>query len=345
MIYANRYFMSLALCLAAQLMCGQVNELMLTVKPGKDLTNKGTTVDALKNDTMTQHVAGMKELKHFLHEHSTTPHTDHDYTGHDIQLIHHPGYISAMHTRYNLPAWVAHAVTKYNLEHPQEGVKHDSSVYPSDPDYPALKGNAYQSSGYDHGHLAPAGDFRHDKTLYDDCFKMSNMSPQHGCLNQKGWCVLEDYCRIWTKEEAEGSVSYLVSGPVLLQQPHASVFIDSLCLKKGVTVYVPRYFFKAICLYNEQTKTARAIAFIVPNQELSPKGLNHYAVSIDELEELIDWDLFSTLPDKLEAATEGSMGHFNFSYESKLFECIDKDCEKVYGNRMKPEERKVLKCK
>ncbi len=339
-------FFCVPLCLASCLITAQVNSLMLTVKPGNDLTNIKPAAHALNNDTLAWHDANAKELKSFVHDHiSASAHTDNEYTGSDIKMINHPGYISAMSTTYNIPAWVTHAITKYNLEHPEPGVKHDSSVYPSDKDYPSIKGNAYQSSGYDHGHLAPAGDFRHSKEQYDDCFKMTNMSPQHGCFNQKGWCVLEDYCRIWTKEETQGSVSYIVSGPVLIQNKHKSVFIDSLCIKKGVTVFVPRYFFKAICLYNEKNKTARAIAFIVPNKELSPKNLDKYAVPVDALEELIGWDLFSSLPDKLEAATESAIGQFNFSYDKKEFECIDKDCDKVYTNRVKPEERKVLICK
>ncbi len=338
----NINLIAVFLFLYGNLMLGQINDLMLIVKPGKDLTSKSFLIHTIKNDTSIHLSDDIKELKLSINKDKLID--DKEYTGSDIKIINHSGYSSAMNKTYNLPAWVAHAVTKYNLEHPDPEVKRVASSYPSDQQYPNLKSNAYQSSGYDHGHLAPARDFKHNKTQFAECFYMTNMSPQHGCLNQKGWCVLEDYCRIWTKED-EDAVSYIVSGPLLIKNTSKSIFIDSLCIKKGLTVFVPSYFFKAICIYNAKHNTARAIAFIVPNKELSVKNLNQYSISIDELEEIVELDLFSSLPDALENVTENTIGKFNFSYDKKEFDCIDKDCDKMYVKRVKPDTRKVLNCK
>lgn len=338
------YHLTVFVFLCGNLMLGQINDLMLVIKPGKDLTTKPALTQHIKSDSSTRVSDDITELKSLINKDKLITHTDNEYTGNDIKIINHSGFISAMNKTYNLPAWVAHAVTKYNLEHPDPEVKRDASSYPSDPSYTIIKSNAYQSSGYDHGHLAPARDFKHSKTQFAECFYMTNMSPQHGCLNQKGWCVLEDYCRIWTKEDGD-AVSYIVSGPLLTKHTSKSIFIDSLCIKTGLTVFVPRYFFKAICIYNEKNKTARAIAFVVANKELSVKNLDKYAIPIDELEELLELDFFSSLPDKLESSTESLIGKFNFLYDKKEFDCIDKDCDKMYVKRVKPDKRKVLNCK
>jgi endonuclease G len=52
----------------------------------------------------------------------------------------------------------------------------------------------YFKSGYDKGHMAPAGDASTDAEMYDT-FLMTNMTPQVPSLNRESWRVLEENTR------------------------------------------------------------------------------------------------------------------------------------------------------
>ena len=79
-------------------------------------------------------------------------------------------------------------------------------AYSRDPEYSTIKRNAYASSGYDHGHMAPARVFKWDSLAWLESFYMTNMAPQHGCFNQKGWCHLISHCRQWAKNDSNNTI-------------------------------------------------------------------------------------------------------------------------------------------
>jgi DNA/RNA endonuclease G (NUC1) len=80
----------------------------------------------------------------------------------------------------NVAKWVIYKIsdsilsTKLDLDRPT------SPRYPQDPDYIVLPKDVYTSTGYDSGHLAPAGDFKFNEKAYFDTFYVTNMSPQYG---------------------------------------------------------------------------------------------------------------------------------------------------------------------
>ena len=51
----------------------------------------------------------------------------------------------------------------------------------------------YKYSGYDRGHLAPAGDMKSSNTGMSESFFMSNISPQTPSFNRGGWKKLESF--------------------------------------------------------------------------------------------------------------------------------------------------------
>ncbi len=69
----------------------------------------------------------------------------------------------------------------------------------------------YRGSGYDRGHLLPAGDMRKSHTSMSETFYLSNMSPQVPAFNRGIWSTLESIVRNWA---VEGMV-YVVTGGVL----------------------------------------------------------------------------------------------------------------------------------
>lgn len=273
----------------------------------------------------------LKKLLHPLHDHEVLNNSD-------LSIVKHPGYTSVMHDKFRIPAWVAHSINGPQLKAPGKYKREDN--YPKDSLYPALKSDLYSSSGYDHGHLAPARDFKHDKAQYAESNNMTNMSPQYACFNQKGWCYLESLCREWAMEDSSSEM-YIVSGPILNPNITADLFIDTLCIKEDLKVYVPHYFFKAICIYNKENHELKTIGFLVPNEDVDNAEIPLLKCSIDELEAISGLNFFSALPDKLENAAESVIPSMDFSYKS---ECGTKSCLTVYGKRIRPEKRIKLKC-
>ena len=150
----------------------------------------------------------------------------------------------------------------------------------------------YRGSGYDRGHLAPAGDMTWDKEAMSQSFLLSNMSPQSPSFNRGIWADLEATIR--TFAATEGSV-YVVTGPVLTDGPYDTIGDNG--------VSIPNAYYKVVLDYNEPEK--KAIGFVLPN-EGSDKDLSKFATSVDEIEELTEIDFFPQLPDEEETVLESS---------------------------------------
>ena len=197
----------------------------------------------------------------------------------DDQIIKHTAYTLAYVEEYEQAKWVAYKLEQKNLDRGKnsregESFKPDPSVntgsaLPSD----------YSKSGYDRGHLAPAGDFNYDKKLLTETFFMSNMSPQKPELNRGKWNELEQQVRYWLRFDKE---LYIVSGPI---------FSDKMKrIGKKNKISVPPAYFKIIL----DIKNKKAIAFIMPNEVFHDK-IQNYIVSIDKIEAKTGIDFFPQL--------------------------------------------------
>lgn len=248
------------------------------------------------------------------------------------QLVEHRGFISCMNTEFNVPKWVYHKVSYSLLQ--GSGLERESA-YSKDPEYPSLKTNAYASSGYDHGHLAPAADFKRDEEVYAESFLMTNMSPQHGCFNQKGWCMLESNVRKWAFD-TPGSEFYIFSGSILDNSE------DALCLPDGTTVTVPDSFFKVVA-ERRKGKFVRGIAFVIPNGDINGTEVEATKTTIDDVERITGLNFFSVLSTADEKAVEKKVA--NYPIED-LAECPKRNtpCSKVYAGRTTPDKRTKLVC-
>jgi endonuclease G len=61
----------------------------------------------------------------------------------------------------------------------------------------------YASTGYDKGHMAPAGDASSIKEMHET-FLMTNMTPQKPTLNRESWRVLEEHTRnLFSKSKSD----------------------------------------------------------------------------------------------------------------------------------------------
>lgn len=61
----------------------------------------------------------------------------------------------------------------------------------------------YAGTGYDKGHMAPAGDSSSIKEMYET-FLMTNMTPQKPTLNREAWRMLEEHTRdLFSKSKSD----------------------------------------------------------------------------------------------------------------------------------------------
>lgn len=207
----------------------------------------------------------------------------------DFQIIHHYAYSLAYNENAEQAAWVIYRITADNLNGDvkrKNYFKQDTSVATG-----SASNADYDKSGYDKGHLAPAADMSWDERAMNESFLLSNMSPQRKGFNRDAWKKLEEQIRIWaTKEET----LYIVVGPVL----H-----DSLPVIGKNKVAVPEYFFKVVL--DVSLPEYKGIGFLMKNEK-TKRPLHHFAVTIDSVEIFTGFDLFSALPDELEAAIESA---------------------------------------
>lgn len=247
------------------------------------------------------------------------------------EYIFNYAYNACIDNEYNLPLWVSHYLNSDLLKNE---FNDRPANYPSDNQFPALKSNAYSSTGYDHGHLAPAADFKWSKYAYLQSFLMTNMSPQNGCFNQKGWCHLEGTVRKWV-EENKNLELFIVSGCVV------DTIVDTLCLSNDFKIYVPKYYYKVV-LGMEPGKKPFCIGYLVPNEDIPTFEIKQFEKSVRSIEELTGLDFFSFLSRKVQDDIENKVGIVKY-YSTKI-SCPDKSCESIYDNRVLPEERTKYKC-
>ena len=199
------------------------------------------------------------------------------------------GYRASYNADNRQPNYVTWTLTPQRL---QGDAKRRSSFYED----PELADDAksllsdYSRSGYDRGHLCPAGDNKWSLTAMIESFLLSNICPQKHTLNSGDWRVLEEACRTWAAEQ--GDTLHIVAGPLFDRE-------KSGWLKKRVRI--PSAFFKTIV--NLRPGKEHGIAFIFRNTT-DDQPLQQAACTIDEVERLTGYDFYAELPDALQARLE-----------------------------------------
>ena len=209
--------------------------------------------------------------------------------GSNDQIIRHSRYTLRYREQYEQADWVAYRLTSDEAE---SYLSRAGNQFKPDP--LVQTGSAvpqdYTRSGYDRGHLAPAGDFNLSTTEKSESFYMSNISPQAPQFNRGIWNDLEQKMRDWARRDGE---MYLVTGPVL--KPNLET------IGRNNQIAVPEQYYKiALCLTD---KKPRMIGFLLKN-EPSNQSLKTFVVSVDEIEKLTGIDFFARLPDALERQLE-----------------------------------------
>ncbi len=180
------------------------------------------------------------------------------------EIIQHTYYTLSYIEKHEQPEWVYYMLTPNML------IKNASRTDDFRPDHKVTTGSAsladYKASGYDRGHLCPAGDMVHSHKSMSESFYLSNMSPQTPSFNRGGWKKLEAIVRTWGSEDT----IHVVTG---------SVFKDNIGTIGVNNVTIPGYYYKVIYAPAKQ----QMIGFIMPNTKIT-NNITSYVLSVDEVE-------------------------------------------------------------
>lgn len=203
-------------------------------------------------------------------------------------ILRRKGYTASYNPATRIPNWVAWHLT---ASHTSGTAKRNGMKFQEDYDVPEPRANTYDytQSGYDRGHMCPAGDNKWSPTAMEQSFLLSNACPQNRNLNAGGWNSLEQQCRTWANDYGD---IYIVSGPILFNQKHKTIG------KHKVTV--PEAFFKVILCMRD---TPKAIGFIYRNAPGAHQR-SDYVNTVDQVERITGLDFFAALPDDIENKVE-----------------------------------------
>lgn len=202
-------------------------------------------------------------------------------------IVTHNSYTFSYSEKHEQAEWVAYELKQSDLSNnsfERPYFNEDKSVKTQSADW-----RNYKKSGYDRGHLCPAGDRKYTYEAYKETFLTSNISPQDREFNAGIWNRLEQKVRFWA-DKYDGV--YVVTGGVLKGDMETIGYED---------VSVPNEFYKIVVDVTDGKH--KAISFLIPNKP-SNKSFYEYVVSIDEIEAKTGIDFFADLPDSIEDKLE-----------------------------------------
>ena len=206
------------------------------------------------------------------------------------EIVKHNYYTLSYSEKHEQAEWVAYELNKNHTS--KNDFKRPYFVEDREVKSNSADWRNYKKSGYDKGHLCPAGDRTFNYDAFHETFLTSNISPQNHEFNRGIWNRLEQKTRFWAKKY-DGV--YVITGGVL-QGEMKSIGEED--------VSVPNYFYKIIM--DTSNGEYKAIAFLIPNQASSESYYN-YVVSIDEIEKVTKIDFFPILEDSIENKLESEI--------------------------------------
>lgn len=208
------------------------------------------------------------------------------------QIIRHTAYTLQYNEANEQPDWVAYFLTSSRLSGNAgrtDNFREDSLVTTG-----SAQLDDYKRTGYDRGHMAPAGDFKWSQNAMSESFLLSNMSPQIHAFNAGIWEALENQVRSWAA--ADGDTIFIAAGPVL------KTGLPAIGARKKLTV--PEYYYKA--LLRKSSRGLGSVAFLM-RHEKSSKPLSAFAITVDSLEQVTGINFFSRLPAAVQAEVESKI--------------------------------------
>jgi endonuclease G len=206
------------------------------------------------------------------------------------QHIVHKGFELVFDENARIPEWTAYELTAEEVAGTAPRGRH----FDIDPEVHGVQADNedYRNTGWDRGHMVPAGDMKLDDQMMRESFYFSNICPQNRNLNGGDWKTLEELCRIYAQRYEK---VFIVCGPIIGNNLYGRLGPHQ--------VIIPDAFFKVLLV---ETKNGYASIGFIMNNEAGHKPLTTYVRTVDEVEEITGLDFFSLLPDKVEKKVEAT---------------------------------------
>jgi len=219
-------------------------------------------------------------------------------------LLENTANVAAYSGNHKQASWVFYGLGRNEL---RSCVERGNNFYPDSrlPANQAAQLSDYKGSGYDRGHLSPAGDNRWSPEAMKESFALSNMSPQPGRFNSGIWARLENLVRAWAKN-LDGL--WVTTGPILSEK---------LPTIGAGRVAVPAYYYKV--LSTREPGHGSAIAFLLPSDASGDMG--KYAMSVDRLEEITGLDFLVGMDGEEEAESKFDLNGWDIKAKFQYFPC------------------------
>lgn len=223
-----------------------------------------------------------------------------DYTPKsDGEVINHTYYTLSYDETHEQAEWVYYELTLSDIN----GTVSRTDDFRPDPHVSTQSAQLsdYKGSGYDRGHLYPAGSSKESRKAMSESFYMSNMSPQSPGFNRGIWRSLESTVRGWTADKGK---LYVVTGPV---------FRNNLGRIGASNVTIPGYYYKVIYSPSDE----KMLGILLPNRK-GERALDKYVVPVDKIETLTGIDFFWQLEDGKEKSLESGVVLTGWDFDSSF---------------------------
>jgi DNA/RNA endonuclease G (NUC1)/fibronectin type 3 domain-containing protein len=184
------------------------------------------------------------------------------------------------------------------------------------PDWYRVLASDFFASGFDRGHMCPNADRDKETSIpiNQATFLMSNMVAQAPGNNQGPWAALEGYLRTLLPADE----LYIVSGPAGVGGTGSNGGVTNTVANGHVTV--PASTWKCALILPKAsgddiarvTASTRTVCVIMPNLDsIRSDDWHIYLKSVDQVEALSGYDLFSNVPQAIQNAIEAGVDGSN----------------------------------
>jgi DNA/RNA endonuclease G (NUC1) len=230
-------------------------------------------------------------------------------------LMEKPEFALSYSSDLGRPNWVS-----WHLADEWIGTLTRVDTFRADPEVPAawyrVQSFDFTGSGFDRGHMTPNADRDKETSIpiNQATFLMTNMVAQAPDNNQGPWAEFEGYLRTLLPSDEV----YIVAGGVGVGGSGSNGGL-TMTIADG-HVSVPAYTWKVALVIPKDsgddisrvTCSSRTIAIVMPNtQGIRTDPWENFLTTVDAVESLTGYDLFSTLPPAIQACVEAGTNGSN----------------------------------